>query len=167
MRPWLAALPTPTSGGPLNNYLGPAIPDTILGNSDYYMGRFDLQIKNSDHIFTSVWHQRAPAKFVSVLPQSIASETYSDPQNSWVSRLNWDRTFSSTLLNHMSMGYLNRNEGYGSVNQELRQRLPADPRRGGLQRAAADVLQRRVRPVRHQRRRQHRQRDHEADVHHQ
>jgi outer membrane receptor protein involved in Fe transport len=119
VRPWLAALPTPTAAGPLNNYLGPAIPDTILGNSDYYMGRFDLQIKNSDHIFASVWHQRAPAKFVSVLPQSIASETYSDPQNSWVSRLNWDRTFSNTLLNHMSMGYLNRNEGYGSVNQSF------------------------------------------------
>ena len=118
-RPWLAALPNPTAGGPLNNYLGPAIPDTILGNSDYYMGRFDLQIKSSDHIFASVWHQRAPAKFVSVLPQPIASETYSDPQNSWVSRLNWDRTFSSTLLNHMSMGYLNRNEGYGSVNQSF------------------------------------------------
>ena len=119
VRPWLAALPTPTGGGPLNNYLGPAIPDTILGNSDYYMGRFDLQIKSTDHIFMSVWHQRAPAKFVSVLPQSIASESYSDPQNSWVSRLNWDRTFSSTLLNHMSMGYLNRNEGYGSVNQSF------------------------------------------------
>lgn len=119
VQPWLAALPNPTSGGPLNNYLGPAIPDTILGNSDYYMGRFDMQIKNSDHIFTSAWHQRAPAKFVSVLPQPIASESYSDPQNSWVSRLNWDRTFTSTLLNHMSMGYLNRNEGYGSVNQDF------------------------------------------------
>ncbi len=117
VRPWLDALPTPTSPGAQNNYLGPAIPDTILGNSDYYMGRFDLQVRNNDHIFTSVWHQRAPAKFVSVLPQSIASETYSDPQNSWVSRLNWDRTFTGTLLNHMSMGYLNRNEGYGAVNQ--------------------------------------------------
>ena len=36
-----------------------------------------------------------------------------------MSRLNWDRTFSNTLLNHMSMGYLNRNEGYGSVNQSF------------------------------------------------
>jgi hypothetical protein len=27
--------------------------------------------------------------------------------------------FSGTLLNHMSMGYLNRNEGYGSVNQSF------------------------------------------------
>lgn len=127
VRSWLNALPTPTSGGPLNNYLGPAIPDTILGNSDYYMGRYDLQINNNDHFFASVWHQRAPAKFVSVLPQSIASETYSDPQNSWVSRLNWDRTFSNTLLNHMSMGYLNRNEGYGSVNQDFVDDFPKIP----------------------------------------
>ena len=119
IRPWLAALPTPTSDGPLNNYLAPAIPDTILGNSDYYMGRFDLQIGTKDHIFTSIWHQRAPAKFASALPQPISNNTYSDPQNSWVNRLNYDRTFTSTILNHMSMGYLNRNEGYGSVNQDF------------------------------------------------
>ena len=149
VRPWLAALPNPTSGGPLNNYLGPAIPDTILGNSDYYMGRFDLQIKSNDHVFTSVWHQRAPAKFVSVLPQSIASETYSDPQNSWVSRLNWDRTFTNNLLNHMSMGYLNRNEGYGSVNQDFVDDFPQIPGVAGYNVTSADVVQRRVRAVRH------------------
>jgi len=119
VRAWLQALPTPTSEGPLNNYLAPPIPDTILGNSDYYLGRYDLQFASSDHMFASFWHQRAPAKFVSTLPQSIANETYSDPQNSWVNRFNWDRTFSGTLLNHMSMGYLNRNEGYGSVNQDF------------------------------------------------
>jgi hypothetical protein len=116
---WLQALPNPTSGGPTNNFLAPAIPDTILGNSDYYMGRYDLQLGASDHMFLSFWHQRAPAKFVSTLPQAIANETYSDPQNSWVNRFNYDRIFSSTLLNHMSMGYLNRNEGYGSVNQSF------------------------------------------------
>jgi Carboxypeptidase regulatory-like domain/TonB dependent receptor-like, beta-barrel len=119
VRAWLDALPVPTSAGPTNNFLAPAIPDTILGNSNYYMGRFDLQYGNDDHFFLSVWHQRAPAKFVSTLPQPIANETYSDPQNSWVSRFNWDRTFSDRLLNHMSMGYLNRNEGYGSVNAEF------------------------------------------------
>jgi len=116
VRAWLQTLPTPTRGGPLDNFLAPAIPDTILGNSDYYMGRYDLQFGNKDHAFLSIWHQRAPAKFVSTLPRPIANETYSDPQNSWVNRFNYDRAFSSTLLNHMSMGYLNRNEGYGSVN---------------------------------------------------
>jgi hypothetical protein len=119
VKPWLSALPTPTSGGPLNNYLAPAIPDTILGNSDYYMGRYDLQIGSHDHMFASIWHQRAPAKFASTLPQPISNDTYSDPQNSWVNRFNYDRIFSPTVLNHMSMGYLNRNEGYGSVNQDF------------------------------------------------
>jgi hypothetical protein len=127
VRAWLDALPNPTSDGPLNNYLAPAIPDTILGNSDYYLGRYDLQIAGGDHLFASFWHQRAPAKFVSKLPQAIADETYSDPQNSWVNRFNWDRTFSPTLLNHLSMGYLNRNEGYGSVNQDFVGDFPQIP----------------------------------------
>jgi hypothetical protein len=122
-KPFLAALPNPSSGGALNNYLAPAIPDSILGNSDYYMGRFDLQVKN-DHFFTSIWHQQAPAKYDTTLPQAIANETLSDPQNAWVSRFNWDRTVSATLLNHMSMGYLNRNEGYGCINQSFVDQLP-------------------------------------------
>ena len=121
---WLQHLPTPTNPGATNNYLAPPIPDTILGNSDYYMGRFDMQIGNDDHVFLSVWHQRAPAKFASTLPQALANETFSDPQNSWVSRFNWDRTFGGALLNHMSMGYLNRNEGYGSVAQPFVDDLP-------------------------------------------
>jgi hypothetical protein len=56
VKPWLAALPNPSSGGPLNNYLAPAIPDTILGNSDYYMGRVDVQFGSNDHMFASFWH---------------------------------------------------------------------------------------------------------------
>jgi carboxypeptidase family protein len=124
VKAWLDALPTPTSDGPTNNYLAPPIPDTILGNSDYYLFRYDLQLGSKDRMFASFWHQQAPPKFVSTLPQAIANETYSDPQNSWVNRFNWDRTFSNTLLNHMSMGYLNRNEGYGSVNQEFVDAFP-------------------------------------------
>ncbi len=119
VKAWLNGLPTPSSGGPTNNFLAPAIPDTILGNTQYYMGRYDLQIGNKDHAFLSIWHQTAPVKYFSTLPQPIASETLSDPQNSWVSRFNYDRAFSTSLLNHMSMGYLNRNEGYGCVNAQF------------------------------------------------
>jgi hypothetical protein len=121
---WLRALPAPTSEGPLNNFQAPAIPDTILGNADFYMGRYDLQLGDNDHLFTSIWHQRIPAKFNSELPETISSNTYSRPQNSWVSRFNYDRILTPTLLNHMSMGYLNRNEGYGCVNQEFAGQFP-------------------------------------------
>jgi hypothetical protein len=118
VQPWLAALPTPTSGGTLNNFQAPPIPDSILADTDYYMTRVDVQT-GRNHVFASFWHQTAPPKFYSELPQPIATESYSDPQNSWVNRMNFDRTISSNLLNHMSMGYLNRNEGYGCVNESF------------------------------------------------
>jgi len=79
---WLKYLPQPTSDGPLNNYLVPvAIPDSILGDSNYLFGRFDTYIGQKDHVHVSLWHQRAPAKFVSTMPHERANETYSDPQN--------------------------------------------------------------------------------------
>jgi hypothetical protein len=122
---WLQYLPNPTSDGPLNNYLEPtAVPDTILGDTNYFFGRFDTYIGQKDHFFVSLWFQRAPAKFYSHLPHEISSDTYSDPQNSSVHRLNWDHTFSNNLLNHVTFGYLNRNEGYGSINADSVDKLP-------------------------------------------
>ncbi len=124
-RQFLQYLPTPTSDGPLNNYLVPiAIPDTILGDSNYYFGRFDMYAGQKDHFAVSLWHQRAPAKFYAQLPHEIATETLSDPQNSWVNRANWDHTFNPNLLNHFAFGYLNRNEGYGCVNADAVDKLP-------------------------------------------
>jgi hypothetical protein len=99
-------LPNPTSDNPLNNYLTPsAIPDTILGDSNYFFGRFDSYIGQNDHFAISLWHQRAAVKYYSLLPHELASETTSNPQNSSVHRLNWDHTFSSNLLNHVTFGY--------------------------------------------------------------
>jgi hypothetical protein len=127
-REWLSRLPTPTNNDPLNNYLAPApIPDTILGDSNYLMARFDTYIGSRDHVAISLWHQRAPAKFLSILPREIATETYSDPQNSWVNRLNWDHTFGPNLLHHLSFGYLNRNEGYGCVDAVAVDEIPKIP----------------------------------------
>ena len=59
-----------------------------------------------------------------MLPQALANESFTDPQNSWVNRFNYDKTIRGTLLNHMSIGYLNRNEGYGCVNQDFADDFP-------------------------------------------
>ena len=65
-RAFLQFLPTPTNGGPAEQLPGArAIPDTILGDSDYYFGRFDMYVGSKDHVVRQLWHQRAPAKFVS------------------------------------------------------------------------------------------------------
>jgi carboxypeptidase family protein len=118
-------LPNPTSDGALNNYLEPtAVPDTILADSMYYFGRFDTYLGQKDHMHISLWHQRAPAKYYCHLTHELCSEDFSDPQNSWVNRFNWDHTFSTSVLNHVTFGYLNRNEGYGSINQDAVDKLP-------------------------------------------
>jgi hypothetical protein len=110
-------LPQPTSGGALNNYLVPTpVPDSILAGANHYLGKLDQYFGQNDHVAITIWRQTTPAKFLSVLPLQLATESFSAPQDSWVNRLNWDHTFSPTLLNHFATGYLNRNEGYGSVD---------------------------------------------------
>lgn len=122
---WFKYLPNPTSPGPLNNYLVPTpVPDSILAGANHYLGKLDQYIGESDHIAATIWRQTTPAKFFSELPVQLANGTYSDPQNAWVNRLNWDHTFNPTLLNHFAFGYLNRNEGYGSVDYQYAGDLP-------------------------------------------
>ena len=38
--------------------------------------------------------------------------------------MNYDKIISNTLVNHAAMGYLNRNEGYGCVNQDFVDQFP-------------------------------------------
>lgn len=122
---FLKFLPMPNKSGVNNNYLPPtAIPDGILGDANHYLIKIDQYFGSKDHIAATIWRQMTPAKFLSVLPLQLATESYSDPQNSWVNRANYDHTFSPTLLNHFAFGYLNRNEGYGSVNYSYADQLP-------------------------------------------
>ncbi len=37
-------------------------------------------------------------------------------ENAPIQRLNWEHTFSDKMTNHLTLGYLNRNEGYYSLN---------------------------------------------------
>jgi hypothetical protein len=114
---WYKWLPLPNKSGVTSNYQVPTpIPDGILGDANEWLLKIDQYIGTKDHIAATVWRQKTPAKFLSILPLQIATESYSDPQNAWVNRANWDHTFSPTVLNHFTFGYLNRNEGYGSVD---------------------------------------------------
>ncbi len=122
---YLKYLPTPTSGGAINNYLAPQpVPDSILAGADEHIIRIDHNWGEKDHIFVSSWRQTTPKKYACALPIQLCNSTLSDPQDSWVTRLNWDRSISPTILNHFAYGYLNRNEGYGSINAAYAKDLP-------------------------------------------
>ncbi len=122
-------LPMPTNNGVLNNYRVPkAVPDEITAGANQFFGKIDEYIGNNDHVAASIWHQITPQKFNSNLPVALSyDQLFGDPESSWIDRVNWDHTFSPALLNHFAYGYLNRNEGEGSMNYKYADQLPQIP----------------------------------------
>jgi Carboxypeptidase regulatory-like domain/TonB dependent receptor len=129
---YMAELPTPTNSQPTNNYtLSKPVPDTLTSNSNVYMFRIDHNYGDKDHFYFFWWRQFTGFNTATALPTSIATESPTRPQNSPIARFNWEHTFSSTLTNHITFGYLNRNEGYGSENLAFVGKLPQVPNAAG------------------------------------
>jgi hypothetical protein len=125
---YLGFMPAPNRPGELNNYLVPRpVPNSLLAGSNVYMARIDHYVGESDHFFFTFWRQFTGFNTDTALPREIATESSTRPQNSPIPRFNWDHTFGPSLLHHMSVGYLNRNEGYGSLNLDLVGTLPFVP----------------------------------------
>jgi hypothetical protein len=125
---YLAQLPQPTNGQAQNNYtLSRPVPDTLVANSNVYMFRIDHNYGDKDHFYFFWWRQFTGYNTATELPLAIATEEPTRPQNSPIARFNWEHTFSATLTNHVTVGYLNRNEGYGSLNLAFIGKLPGVP----------------------------------------
>ncbi len=112
---WMQYLPTPTSSGPYSNYLSNPVSDGILSNLNEYVYRIDHYWGEKDHMFVSIWRQLTQPNEQCALPVQLCTSSPANPEDAWVSRFNWDHIFSPTLLSHFAVGYVNRNEGYGSV----------------------------------------------------
>jgi hypothetical protein len=124
---WMKYLPTPTSAGPYNNYLAQPVSDGILSNTDEFLYKIDHYWGEKDHIFATVLRQTTQPNEQCALPVELCTSSPANPEDAWVSRLNWDHIFTPTLLSHFAYGYLNRNEGYGSVTGQNPNDLPKIP----------------------------------------
>src|SRR5438477_508050 len=117
---YLAVMPQPTNTQPFNNYtLAKPVPDSLVSNSNVFMTRIDHNYGDKDHFYFFWWRQFTGYNTATALPAIISTESPTRPQNSPIARFNWEHTFSSTLTNHTTLGYLNRNEGYGSEPEVL------------------------------------------------
>ena len=117
---YLAKMPQPTNTNSFNNYtLSKPVPDSLVSNSNVFMTRIDHNYGDKDHFYFFWWRQFTGYNTATALPPIISTESPTRPQNSPIARFNWEHTFSSTLTNHVTLGYLNRNEGYGSEPQIL------------------------------------------------
>ncbi|HEY1985305.1 MAG TPA: carboxypeptidase-like regulatory domain-containing protein [Terracidiphilus sp.] len=114
---WMAALPTPTSGGETSNYFVPKSGQGSLTNSEnVYFWRTDFNIGQKDHVYYTYWWQYAGVNTGSDLPKALSTAGPANPENAPIQRLNWEHTFSDVMTNHLTLGYLNRNEGYYALN---------------------------------------------------
>jgi Carboxypeptidase regulatory-like domain len=114
---WLGALPTPTSSGETNNYFIPkAGQGSLTSSENVYFARTDFNLGSKDHLYYTYWWQYSGLNTASNLPTAISTAEPASPENAPIQRLNWEHTFSDKMTNHMTLGYLNRNEGYFSLN---------------------------------------------------
>jgi hypothetical protein len=114
---WVAAMPTPTNNNEINNYLAPSAGQGSLTNAEnVYMTREDFNFRDSDHFYFTYWRQYSQPNNSSYLPKDLSTAGPASPENAPVVRLNWEHTFSPVLTNHLTFGYLNRNEGYYAFN---------------------------------------------------
>ena len=114
---FMKLLPTPTNSNESSNYLIPRSGQGSLTNSEnVYFWRADFNLGNRDHLYYTYWWQYAGVNTQSDLPLALSTASPADPENAPIQRLNWEHTFSSVMTNHLTLGYLNRNEGYYALN---------------------------------------------------
>jgi hypothetical protein len=123
---FMADLPTPTNGNEINNYLIPKSGQgSLTAGENVYFARADLNIGSRDHLYYTYWWQYTGVNQESDLPIALSTASPANPENAPIQRLNWEHTFNDVMTNHLSLGYLNRNEGYFALNGKAN--LPTVP----------------------------------------
>jgi hypothetical protein len=123
---WIAAMPTPTNNGEINNYYIPTAGQGSLTNSEnVYFWRTDFNLGSRDHLYYTYWWQYTGINAQTNLPIALSTASPASPENAPIQRLNWEHNFSDVMTNHLTLGYLNRNEGYYALNGKAQ--LPKVP----------------------------------------
>jgi len=114
---WIAAMPTPTNSAEVNNYYIPkAGQGSLTSSENVYFWRTDFNLGNRDHLYYTYWWQYSGLNTATNLPIALSTASPANPENAPIQRLNWEHTFSDVMTNHLTLGYLNRNEGYYALN---------------------------------------------------
>ena len=123
---WFQFLPTPTSPGPVNNFLAPAQP-AFLGTDAYSITeKIDQYLGSKDHVSEMFYYKSLPRTTFSSLPATISNSGTSYKRTS-VLRVNWDHTFSPNLVNHVGFGFQDDKFYGGGIDGKFADKLPQIP----------------------------------------
>jgi Carboxypeptidase regulatory-like domain len=120
---WFKFLPEPTFPGATNNYLPDAVPEGINADANILNVRIDQYLGNNDHITFTIFKRTNLRQDTTTLPPQISTGQV-NYKRTWINRVNWDHTFSPTLLNHFSIGYNHDHFFGGGIDVPYTDQLP-------------------------------------------
>lgn len=123
---WLKFLPNPTSPGALNNFQPPAVPAFISSDANFLNLRFDEYVGSNDHFTVTIFKRDNLPQRTHVLPLQLTTDQ-ENYKHTWMNRINYDHTFSPTLLNHFGFGYTNDQFYGGGLDAPYASQLPQIP----------------------------------------
>ena len=122
---WFKFLPSPTFTGALNNYVVPEpVPTTVFSNGSLLDVRVDHYLGDKDHFTGAIHYHGSSASRVSELPVALSTDARYFVDYGFQDRLNWDHTFSPTLLNHAAFGYNDLLGIYSCLDGPFANKLP-------------------------------------------
>jgi hypothetical protein len=123
---WLQFVPEPNKPGTTANYLAPAQP-AFLGTDAYsVLEKVDQYLGAKDHISEMFYYKYLPPTTFTSLPQTISDSGTTFKKTSLL-RVNWDHTFSPTVVNHVAFGYQNDKAYGGGIDGKFADQLPQIP----------------------------------------
>ncbi len=123
---WFSLLPTPTSGGPVSNYLAPPVPNFLGTNAYTYLEKVDAYFGAKDHFSEMFFYKYLPATTFTQLPVAISNSGTSYKRTP-VFRLNYDHTFNERIVNHFGFGWQNDKFYGGGIDSNSAAKLPQIP----------------------------------------
>ncbi len=104
---WLKLVPHPNRPGTTANWESPTgLASGLNANTNQWDTRADEYVGQNDHFF-GTYHYRGSLPFTQhAFPAAIDTNNTRIPNYSHIARLNYDHTFSPTVLNHFAFGYL-------------------------------------------------------------
>jgi Carboxypeptidase regulatory-like domain len=104
---WIKYVPLPNRPGLTANWEAPVgLASSLNANTDQWDVRTDQFMGDKDHLMET-FHYRGTLAFTqNAFPAVIDTNNTRIPDYSYVARINYDHTFSGTLLNHFAWGWL-------------------------------------------------------------
>ncbi len=120
---WFKFLPDPTFPGTTANFLAPPQPGGGSGDANVLNLRVDQYLGEKDHFTVTIYKRYNYPQNNSLLPPQLSTGQINF-KRTWITRASWDRTFSSTLINHFAIGYNHDHFYSGGIDGPFVNELP-------------------------------------------